>query len=225
MTLVLGPLLLLQGRWVRWRIPVLPEASGARTGEMGGGPRLSVLVIGDSAAAGVGVARQEDALTGQLVSALKPRFKVSWRLMAKTGATTASTLEWLTATDPAPFDVVATSLGVNDVVAAVGLGKWLKDQRRLRQLIRSRFGAHLLVVSGLPPVADFPALPQPLRWYLGRRAQQFDRALANDVRDEGDVRFVPINFEGDVSQMAPDGFHPGFEIYRNWAQKIAAAIT
>jgi hypothetical protein len=35
-------------------------------------------------------------------------------------------------------------------------------------------------LSGLPPMHRFPALPQPLRWYIGSRARDFDRALAAD---------------------------------------------
>jgi hypothetical protein len=34
------------------------------------------------------------------------------------------------------------------------------------------------VLSGLPPMHRFPALPQPLRWYVGSRARDFNRVLA-----------------------------------------------
>ncbi|KAB0649370.1 SGNH/GDSL hydrolase family protein, partial [Burkholderia diffusa] len=55
-TAALGPLLLMQGRRVRRVTPRLAEAAGPRDGTAGDGPPLRVLVLGDSAAAGVGVA-------------------------------------------------------------------------------------------------------------------------------------------------------------------------
>ncbi len=56
-TAALAPLLLWQGRHVRRVTPRLPEAAGPRAGTTGHGPPLRLLVLGDSAAAGVGVAR------------------------------------------------------------------------------------------------------------------------------------------------------------------------
>lgn len=47
---VLSPLLLLQGRYVRHVTVRLPEPPGPRTGDVGTGARLRVLIVGDSAA-------------------------------------------------------------------------------------------------------------------------------------------------------------------------------
>ena len=88
----LGPVLLAQGRRVRRETPVLPEPAGPREGATGEGAPLRVLVVGDSAGAGVGAASQDEALTGRIVAGLADRFRVEWRLVARTGATTASTL-------------------------------------------------------------------------------------------------------------------------------------
>ena len=79
----LGPLLLVQGRRVRRDTPVLPEAPGPREGEAGEGPPLRLLVLGDSAGAGVGAATQEEALTGRIVAGLRGRFRVRWRLVER----------------------------------------------------------------------------------------------------------------------------------------------
>ncbi len=88
----MAPVLLCQGRYVRRVTPKLPEAAGPRSGECGAGAGLGLLVLGDSAAAGVGVATQEEALVGRMVAGLKDRFRVTWRLEAETGATTRSTI-------------------------------------------------------------------------------------------------------------------------------------
>jgi len=55
---VLSPLLVCQGIYVRRVTPKLPEADGPRSGEAGSGALLRLLVLGDSAAAGVGVRTQ-----------------------------------------------------------------------------------------------------------------------------------------------------------------------
>ena len=57
----LAPLLILQGLYVRRVTPKLPEPLGKRSGVHGTGPRLRLLILGDSAAAGVGVSTQSQA--------------------------------------------------------------------------------------------------------------------------------------------------------------------
>ncbi len=226
LTLTLGPLLLAQGRRVRRVTPVLPEPPGERCGTRGAGRRgdgrpLGLLVVGDSAAAGVGAAHQDEALLGRLLEQFGRDHRVDWRLHAQTGATTESTLASLRAAEPANCDLVITSLGVNDVTSGVGRARWRGQQAALRDLLRDRFGARLIIASGLPPMHGFPALPQPLRWYLGRRATALDRALEHDVGDEPGAAFLSLRFSDEVSQMASDGFHPGPAIYAEWAARAA----
>lgn len=220
---VLGPLLLVQGLWVRMRTPLLPEADGPRRGRFGHGPLLHLLVLGDSSAAGVGVRSQPEALLGRLTRALGRDHTVAYRLVARTGATTADALDFLARADIGPQDVVVTALGVNDLTAGRPISAWLADQQRLIDIVRERLNPRVILVSGLPPVHRFPALPQPLRWYLGLGARAFSAALAELARC-ADVLFLPLDFTLDVSQMATDGFHPGAGVYREWGRRAALAI-
>jgi lysophospholipase L1-like esterase len=221
----LGPLLLAQGRRVRRDTPVLPEPPGAREGEAGEGPRLRVLVLGDSAGAGVGAASQDDALTGRLVGRLRERHRVEWRLIARTGATTASTIRHLERIEPFAADAVVTSLGVNDVTGDVGVPRFLELQANLHELLRTRFGARLILASGIPPMDRFPALPQPLRWYLGARAKELDRALAGALPDGRGAEYLALAGELDAAHMAADGFHPGPAVYAAWGAAAATRIA
>jgi hypothetical protein len=118
-----------------------------------------------------------------------------------------------------------TSLGVNDVTSFVSLDKWLMSQRALWNELKVRLGITLIVVSGLPPVHGFPALPQPLRWYLGERAKRFDRALEQELEHHPDNHFLGLNFTKSADAMASDGFHPGPAIYAEWANHAAELIT
>jgi hypothetical protein len=53
------PVIILQGLWVRKKIPRVQEPSGARKGRSGKGKPLRILIAGDFSAAGVGVSRQD----------------------------------------------------------------------------------------------------------------------------------------------------------------------
>lgn len=221
---ILAPLLVVQGRRTRRRVPVLPEPPGDRDGTAGAGASLRVLIVGDSAAAGVGTAHQDEALLGKLVAELGADYSVSWELHATSGHTTAHTLKRLDRLPPRDFDVAVTSLGVNDAISMVSVRNWRRRQARLRELLRNRFNISSLIVSGLPPVHRFPALPQPLRWHIGLRATHLNRILARDIAMEPDSQFIDLRFTGDMTMMSSDGFHPGPKIYAEWARRVAAAI-
>ena len=150
---------------------------------------------------------------------------MTWTLFARTGATTESTLQRLHELDGGPFDIALTALGVNDVTAGLAPRTWLAQQAELRRLLTERHGVSGWVICGLPPMHGFPALPQPLRWYLGARASSFDRAMAATVETLDDARFLSLRFTEDLSLMASDGFHPGPGVYREWARRAATAIA
>ncbi len=223
-TIALGPVLLAQGIATRRRVPKLPEPPGLREGLSGDGQPLKLLIVGDSAAAGVGASHQDEALLGQVVSALTPNFRVAWSLHAQTGNTTAATLAYLDALRPRHFDVAVTSLGVNDVTRFVGRNLWRRQQAKLRTLLRRKFGVSKLLISGLPPLHGFPALPQPLRWHIGHRATQFNHDLEDDIAADDAAHFVDLRFTTDLSLMASDGFHPGPGMYAEWGKRVAELI-
>ncbi len=225
-TIALAPVLLWQGRQARAKVPRLPEPSGQRSGMVGTGTMLRVLIVGDSAAAGVGATTQAEALSGGLINALQDSFQLHWKLIATTGHTTANALEDLQAIGAEPYDVIITSLGVNDVTEQHSLRQWRAAQTALLALLQSRFEARHIFVCGLPPMHRFPALPQPLRWYIGARARQFDSELQALTEVTPQCEFVPLNFFSGIGTeaMASDGFHPGPAIYRQWAEEIAGRI-
>lgn len=223
-TAALGPLLLPQVLHVRRVTPRLPEPPGPRSGRAGIGPPLRLLVAGDSAAAGVGAASQDEALTGRLVAELSVHRALEWRLEARTGYTTADAHQHLAALPQDRFDVVVLSLGVNDVTGGVGSGRWLARQAALADLLQARFAPRALLFTALPPMHLFPALPQPLRWYLGARARDFNVALAHWLPDRPGCHLVAPDFQADPAHIASDGFHPGPAAYLAWAARVARDI-
>lgn len=222
-TALAAPIWLAQGLSVALTTPRLPEAEGPRAGRIGQG-RLRLLILGDSSAAGVGVASQDQALTGQLVTALAD-LEPDWRLVARTGATTATTLSRVQTLPADPADIAVLALGVNDMTRGVPLARWLDQQRALMSTLSVRFGVRFVYLTGVPPMGAFPALPRPLRDVLGARAARFDAALAALVATIPGARHLA--FDGAQLQpamMARDGFHPGAAAYALWADALARAV-
>jgi lysophospholipase L1-like esterase len=222
--IVFAPLLIAQGLYVRHVTPRLPEPSGERSGVYGSGPLLRLMILGDSAAAGVGVSTQDQALAGQLLQVLGADFQVSWKLIAQKGHKVGDVLAELTAAFPETFDVVITSIGVNDVTHGTGIKNWIEQIGQLAELLQFKFSARQIILSCLPPMHFFPALPQPLRSYLGRRAKQFNNALNKFSDACNGCEFAMIDFPLETGYMADDGFHPGALAYNMWANHIAGVI-
>jgi lysophospholipase L1-like esterase len=225
--LVALPILLVQGRQARKRALKLPEAIGEREGVIKDPtkPPLSFLIIGDSAAAGVGADHQDNALLGQLVNNLKSHFNLSWALIAKTGAKTKDMTQMLeTAKLARTFDIVITSLGVNDVTSLQKSKDWLNEQNKLHQYCFQKLGAKHIMVSGMPPMHQFPLLPQPLRWIMGSRAKEFDYLQASAIGKYTNRSYEPLSFDMEKSEMAADGFHPGPNIYLEWGLSVSKRI-
>ncbi|THD75926.1 SGNH/GDSL hydrolase family protein [Thalassobius vesicularis] len=217
----LAPLLLAQALRTRKTALILPEAAGPRAGQAGTGPRLRLLVLGDSSAAGVGVDHQDQALSGHLVRALSTDFSVEWQLLASTGATSSDALSVLP--QATPLDVAVLALGVNDVTRLTSPQRFVHHQRQLLQGLRDR-GARLICVTAIPPMGEFPLLPNPLRWTLGRHASRLQQMRAAHLADFAGYHPLDFDLPPDPALMPEDGFHPGPEVYRLWAQTAAQTI-
>ncbi len=222
--IALAPILLWQGRKVRQRTLRLPEAAGARAGSLGQGLPLRVLLLGDSAAAGVGVSRQEEALAGQLAAQLSSEYQVAWQLLAESGLKCQQLLSKLDDLTVQPYDCVVLSIGVNDVTAGTKDQQWLAQLKQLQERLRRDFNVQHIFISAIPPMQYFTALPAPLSGYLGRRAQRLNRLTAQ-LAERGDgLYFMSIELGVDPQMLAADGFHPSGQAYRLWAEQIAARI-
>lgn len=221
--LLLSPLLTAQALNVRKTVRVLPEPPGHRAGSYGSGPALNLLITGDSSAAGVGAKHQREALSGQLAQALGGSYTVHWRLIARTGNTTRSTLPLLKSQTQDHVDVALVVLGVNDITSQISLKRLLHCREDLYRHLREEWGAKRVIVAGIPPLGNFPLLPQPLRWVLGLQARRFDRALAQQALRLG-VDYMPFDVPMTAEMWAEDGFHPAPNTYYVMGQRVAQQI-
>ncbi len=222
------PLVALQGLWVRHRALRFAEAGGPATGRVGSGPRLRLLAIGDSIVAGVGARTFDEALVGRFAAALAVRTShaVEWHAIGKTGARTAWVRRELLPKLPAdPFDLIAVSVGVNDVTGLRRSRQWLAEVGLLLDGLRSHSPQAAILVAGLPPLHGFPLLPWPLRQVFGMRARTFDRFLEQLSASRERCFYIATDFDPTPDKFSADGYHPSTDSYRVWGKGLADRVV
>lgn len=225
----LGPVLLAQGRRVRRAALRLPEAAGPREGYLrrSGARPLRLLFLGDSSAAGVGVAHQSQALAAPAARRIAERLDrdVAWQLVARSGVSTAEARSLLDASNLGPADVLVTAVGTNDVTAERAPRDFLAGYADLVREAFTRAGARAAVITGLPPMRVLPLAPQPLRWYLGRYASRLDALLARWCDSRDDLSHLSLEWAARPEEMAVDRFHPGPGQYRRWSELVTDHVV
>jgi lysophospholipase L1-like esterase len=214
------PVLLTQGLRVRRTTLRLAEASGT-TGSVGGdGEALRLVVLGDSVAAGVGVARHDDTMAGQLarrLAASRGR-PVGWTVLARGGVTAGEAAALVDADVLASSDVVLVSIGVNDTKNLHSDARWRRELGRVLDAVLVAAPAADVIVIGIPPMEMFPALPRPLSLLLGARSRRLDRIGREVAAARARVRRLePAVVEGD-GFFAEDGFHPSAVLHGHLAE-------
>ena len=215
------PLLIPQGLWAKWRTPRLDEASGERIGSIGKGKLVRLLILGDSAAAGVGVKHQDQALIGQLCHLFDVKnFQLDWQLHAKSGNTLIDLKQLAEQLPQQSFDFVIISSGVNDILKQHSVQKWQIHYQELYQYLQNHFGQPQILFTQVPPLQHFSALPKTLAWYLGQHAQAFNKNLNKNAQHLSNLHYVPLTLPTTREYLAEDGFHPSHLSYTIWAKNI-----
>lgn len=254
---LLAPIYLYQGRKVKRDTVRLPEPEGERHGhiqlrdstEMVASETtktLSLMIVGDSAAAGVGSLTQQEALAGKLIPALQQKLvthtqfdTLSWSLQATTGHTSFDILRrlYVLPTPYQPVDIMVLSVGVNDTTSNVSAVKWQQQLEHIIAIAQRKFGVRELIFSSLPPMAQMPALPSPLNNFIGAKATKLDQVLEGVCAEHNGVHYMAANFTlmaekhahgtpiDSAAMFASDGFHPSSLTYGFWAQQLAELIA
>ncbi len=210
---------------MRARAPMLPEAEGPFHGVVGEslGDSMSLAVVGESTAAGVGVLRQDDALAFCVARSLSRARQrtVRVQVVGRHGANLRETREALLPQLDLPCDTVLVVTGVNDALELTNGRTWSAELRAVtRELVRR--GARQVVFSSIPPLGAIPVLPQPTRSALGARAAYLDGIMRETCAATG-AHHVPIRFATQAGLLAADGFHPSATGYAAWADSLVAS--
>lgn len=206
---------------------------------------LELVVVGDSTAAGVGVDRPEDSMPVRLAERIAIDRDRGVRVISYGWAGARATdvvrdqLERARrplrpqlpdSRPPLPdADIVAVSIGANDVIRGTLPRAFRRAMRRLLAMIGESAPAAEVVVIGIPRFRG--ALPgyEPLILLgdlLGgilRRVQRAETVAAGATYADL-AREVSGRLDPRTAALASDAFHPGPEIYRVWAEVSAEAL-
>lgn len=253
---LLAPIYFYQGRKIKRDTVRLPEPNGERHGQVQlndaiESPKdahkrtLNLMVVGDSAAAGVGSETQQEALVGNLIpvltqqSAIQNQFDIlNWSLQATTGHTSFDILRrlYVLPAPSQPVDVMVLSVGVNDTTSKVSVDKWQQQIESIIAIAQRKFGVRELIFLSLPPMAQMPAIPAPLSNFVGAKASILDKTLQQVCAAHDSVTYMATDFPRMIAEysngtpidikvmFASDGFHPSSLMYGYWAQQLSELI-
>ena len=253
---LLAPIYLYQGRKIKRDTVRLPEPNGERHGQVQlndaiESPKeahkrtLNLMVVGDSAAAGVGSETQQEALVGNLIpvltqqSAIQNQFDIlNWSLQATTGHTSFDILRrlYVLPAPSQPVDVMVLSVGVNDTTSKVSVDKWHQQIESIIAIAQRKFGVRELIFLSLPPMAQMPAIPAPLSNFVGAKASILDNTLQQVCAAHDSITYMATDFPRMIAEhsngtpidikvmFASDGFHPSSLMYGYWAQQLSELI-
>ena len=216
-----APALIAQGRRLRRDTPRLPDAAAPWAGTLAGPNPLRLLVLGDSTAAGVGAATQDDALPGNLARALGEHTGrgVQWRAIGENGATSRDLIErYLDEATSESFDVVFLTIGANDALGLRSRGAFARDMRTLLSRLRAASPEATILVSSLPAFFRFELLPNPLRYNLYLHSSSLEDAARAIVAGLPGIHMSPPPPPYTEGFFATDLFHPSDIGYRDWAR-------
>lgn len=224
------PLYAVAGLWLRARTQRFPPAEGPvfglaqpEDGEGGGANRLRLLVLGDSSAAAVGIARQEDGLAARLAGEMAARSgrAVEWRAAGFNSATTGMLSDHVVHNlEPVAYSHVLISAGFNDLKNFHSGRRFRTEFGGLIYALKARFPESRIHWSQVLSPDDVPALTPLLRAILRPRAAEFDRLGRCLCRERGAIA-IPAMRGLPRAAFCSDGIHPSEAGYAGWAEHVA----
>lgn len=205
-----------------------PDANGSYGT---GGERLSLVVLGDSSAAGFGVDHPEEttaAVTAAGLAAALDR-EVHLRCLAVVGAQSGDLQAQIDQLDAPWPDAAMIAIGANDVTHRVPPGRSVA----LLTSAIDRLRAHgvEVVVATCPDLGTIRPIPHPLRWIARRwsrslAAAQTVAAVSAGARSVALADLLGPEFAAHPDTMfGPDQFHPSATGYRAFAEAIVPSLA
>ena len=190
-----------------------------------GDEAITLVVMGDSTAAGLGAGDPAHAYPQVLARSLASEgYRVHLKVFGLSGARVKDVLdEQLPKALEADPDYVFIGIGANDVTHVTPLGELRSDMHEVLRTLE--LSGTEIVIAGAPDMRA-PAFYEPLRSLAGWRGRQVADAIGEVGRQE-DVAVVELaketgpKFGTDPERFhSGDDFHPSADGYRLWADAI-----
>jgi lysophospholipase L1-like esterase len=200
-------------------------------------PALRLVLLGDSAAIGVGVEWLSETVGGQLARLLSeggPDSSSGERhvLLSSVGVAGSRAADLATQVARALLgdrpDVAVILIGAHDATSMrppeEAAGQLGLAVRRLRE------AGVQVVVGTCPDLGALRSIAPPLRQVAGLLGRRMAKAQAKAVQDAGGVvvdlgQETGAVFRADAGTLCYDGFHPSADGYRVWAYALYPAVA
>lgn len=226
--LVFVAFFLLQGAQFLWRIRGSAEVSewSKTFSHEDGASSYTILVVGDSTAAGVGAIKPEESIAGRLFTQYPG---VSITNIGESGLRLKGVIVKLETMEDRHFDLVVIQAGGNDVVRLTSFKEIEKNLEEI--LVRAKKIGDRVAFLPAGNVGLAPIFPWPLNWILTARSRVVHDMYLRQVAKH-DIIFADFFNErkDDVfatdpkRYYAPDVFHPSGEGYRLWYETFQKAL-
>lgn len=218
------PVYVWQGLGVRRRISRLPPASGPAAGNLAGAePAISLLLLGDSSAASVGIARTENGLAARLsalIAATTGR-AVSWRAAGFNSATAGQIRDHVVPNlAPDAWTHIVLAVGTNDIKNFHSVRRFKRAFGGLLYALRAKWPAAHIVWQPVIAMTDVPALPAALALLLEIRATAINAMGTRLCLERGALAATRIDVTDAAAAFSIDGFHASEAGYRAWAEHL-----
>ncbi|WBB77426.1 SGNH/GDSL hydrolase family protein [Micromonospora sp. WMMD882] len=215
----------------RYAQPELGLALRATVGRLGA-PPLRLVLLGDAAALGVGVAHFDDTVGGQLANLLTEGPTGRRVHLSSVGVSGSRSTDLATQVARALLgerpDVAVILIGAHD---ATTLRRPSDTAAYLGGAVRRLCDAGVEVVVGTcPDLGAVRAIAPPLRQVVGWAGRRTARAQTVAVLEAGGTvvdlaaETGPV-FRADSATLCHDGFHPSADGYRVWAHALLPAVV
>lgn len=217
-----------QGLGVRRRTSrMLPARGPVLHAIEGNEPALSLLVLGNSSAASVGIDHSEEGLAAQLALLISARTgrAVRWRAAGFNSATAGALRDHVLPNLSAdPWTHIVLSVGSNDTKNFHTLSRFKKEFGGLLYALRAKWPEARVVWS---PVVEFtlvPALPPLLGKILEIRASAINALGTRLCHERGAAPATRLPITDPQAGFSSDGFHASAAGYRAWAEHLADLV-
>ena len=220
----LAPFLYLQGQITRWKVGVLPDASGERQGKFGvGNPPAKLFVIGESTVAGLGARTHELALAGQFAKHLSKHIgrPVEWKVLGKNGVTARRTIDEMVPQMPDEnFNYILLGLGGNDVMKLSSPVKWRRDMIELLGILQAKNPEAVIFITNCPMIIASPIMPFPIKPILWELSKMHNENILEFTSGMERVFYYRQPTHLRLEGFFADGIHPSEQGYADWAEAM-----
>jgi lysophospholipase L1-like esterase len=234
------PFLVYQGKKIRREVPELPEATEPQ-GFVDGNydKELTVIFIGESTFAGVGVNLHQNGFAGNFARKLSKETKanIQWTVYARSGYTAAKMHErLLPKIKEDHVDLIVLGTGGNDAFKLHSPKKWRRDMNNLLDALQEKYPTTPIACTNMPPIKLFPAFPASIKFVIGNLGEILGDELESMVANFDDVHYnkqrinlkswkTILGSEPKLSELFSDGVHPSQLTYELWAEDMVSFVV